>query len=301
MEQVNSDHHENGAKGTALKSDAIIRFPWIESSELDGDHIITFDVSRRYVKLKKFDRSVSLLCWAYNEQDSILGFLAKASRLMDESVIDYEIVLVDDGSTDLTALYADRFAFDHPHLRVRIVKNRRNLNVGLSCRHAILCASKEFLFWQTVDWAYDISNLRAYLELLKIYDIVQGVRPGGFHVKRSDSIGKAIISFVNYWMIHFLYRVPLHDFQNVTFYPTKWVQSIVYESTTSFVNPEGLIKSYWAGKSIIEVPIGFMPRVKGKAKGTKLGFVLRSMRDVLKFWLKWVVFGKEKALLKWRI
>ena len=48
----------------------------------------------------KFDRSVSLLSWAYNEEDSILEFLEKATHLMDSTVEDYEIVLIDDGSTD---------------------------------------------------------------------------------------------------------------------------------------------------------------------------------------------------------
>ena len=265
MEQGNTDHHEDGGKGAALK---------------------------------KFDRSVSLLCWAYNEQDSIMEFLARASRLLDESVRDYEIILIDDGSCDKTARYAYYFNRDHPHSRLKYFRNGRNLNVGLSCRKAIQKASKEFLFWQTVDWAYDISNLREYLELLKTYDIVQGMRPGGFHVahilKRSDSIGKAVISLVNYWLIRLFYRVSLHDFQNVTFYPTKWAQSIDYEATTSFVNPERLIKSHWAGKTIKEVPIGFMPRRRGKAKGTRLGFVVRSMREVFKFWVKWVVLKRRK-------
>ena len=40
----------------------------------------------------KFDKSVSLLCWAYNEEDSIGEFLENASLLMDSTVEDYEIV-----------------------------------------------------------------------------------------------------------------------------------------------------------------------------------------------------------------
>ena len=39
---------------------------------------------------KKFDRSVSLLCWAYNEEDSIQEYLERATQLMGESVEDYE-------------------------------------------------------------------------------------------------------------------------------------------------------------------------------------------------------------------
>ena len=55
----------------------------------------------------------------------------------------------------------------------------------------------------------------------------------------------------------------------------------------SFVNPELLLKSYYGGTRFIEVPIRFIPREKGAAKGTKLKFVLRSVIDILRNWLAW--------------
>ena len=113
----------------------------------------------------KFDRSVSLLCWAYNEEDSIQGYLEKATQLMETTIEDYEIVLIDDGSTDRT--YEIAKAFEEKNPRLKIFKNERNLNVGISSQRAIQRASKEFLLWQTIDWCYDISDLRLFLEILK--------------------------------------------------------------------------------------------------------------------------------------
>lgn len=273
-------------------------------TRLDCDKIDTTD---------KFDRSVSLLCWAYNEEASIEEYLEKASKLMDAAVEDYEIILIDDGSTDKT--YEIAKAFQEKNPRLKIFKNERNLNVGISSQRAIQRATKEFLFWQTIDWSYDISDLRLYLECLKGYDIVQGVRRKPVEVKlrflkpfalilklfgikhltrRSDTIPKAIVSVINYILIRLLFRVPLSDFQNVTFYPTKWIQSIKFEATSSFANPEGLIKSYWNGMSIKEVPINFVPRGKGEAKGTKLSSIINSVKDILFLWFKWVVIGKRE-------
>ena len=261
----------------------------------------------------KFDCSVSLLCWAYNEEVSIAEYLEKATELMDASVEDYEIILIDDGSTDKTYEIAAGFRQKNP--RLKIYRNERNLNVGISSQRAIQRASKEFLFWQTIDWCYDISNLRLYLEYLKKYDIVQGVREGsvetkagfpglmlGFvklfgirHLKRrSDTVQKGIISLINYILIRILFGVPLSDFQNVTFYPAKWIQAVNFESQSSFSNPEGLVKSYWRGMSIKEVPVAFIPREKGQAKGTKFKTLIRSVRDVLKLWFKWMVLGKRE-------
>ena len=270
--------------------------------------------------LARFEKSVSLLCWAYNEEDSIEAYLIQATHVMDESVEDYEIVLIDDCSTDKTNEIASRFQRINP--RLKIYRNERNLNVGISSQRAIQRASKEYLFWQTIDWCYDISNLRQYLEYLNDYDIVQGVRRKPVEVKigllrplvafvrlfgmkhltrRSDTVSKALVSLVNYLLIRLLFRVPLSDFQNVTFYPTKWIQSIKYESRSSFANPEGLIKSYWSGKSIKEVPISFIPRQQGEAKGTRIKAISTSVQDVFGLWFKWVVLGARGTINKGEI
>lgn len=243
----------------------------------------------------KFDRSVSLLCWAFNEQESIDDYLRRAAKLMDDTVIDYEIVLIDDGSTDRTFEIADAFRKINP--RLKIYKNGANLNTGLSSRRAIQNATKEFLFWQTIDWSYDISNLRSFLEYLKIYDIVQGVRTG-YLTKRSDTLSKAVVSVVNYIVIRTFFRIPVSDFQNVTFYPTAWIQSVEFEATSSFANPECLIKSYWKGKSIKEVPISFISRKKGVSKGTKLGPIMNSVKDIFRLWFRWIVLGKRGVINK---
>lgn len=269
---------------------------------------------------KKFDRSVSLLCWAYNEVDSIREYLEKAAQLMGSAVEDYEIILIDDGSTDGTYEIAKIFQERNP--RLKIFKNERNLNVGISSQRAIQKASKEYLFWQTIDWCYDIANLRSFLEYLKTYDIVQGVRRKPVDVrikflkpfalvlklfgikhltKRSDTVPKAIVSVINYFFIRLLFRVPLSDFQNVTFYPTKWIQSIKFESKSSFANPEGLIKSYWNGMSIKEAPINFISRSKGKAKGTSLVSIMSSVKDIFRLWIKWVVLGRREFIREGKI
>jgi glycosyltransferase involved in cell wall biosynthesis len=260
------------------------------------------------------------LCWAYNEEASIAEYLLKASRLMDSTVEDYEIILIDDGSTDQTYEIARSFQKDNP--RLKLFQNGRNLGSGSSSRTAIQKASKEFLFWQTIDWSYDISNLRTFLEYLRTYDIVQGVRirsVGGNQAvlkpllcirqllsiqhlsRRSDTIRKGFVSVVNYVLIRLLFRVPLSDFQNVTFYPTKWIQSVQFEAKSSFVNPEGLIKSYWSGMTIKEVHISFLPRKQGISKGTRIRAIKASIYDIFRLWFKWIILGRRGRIKKGKI
>lgn len=263
-----------------------------------------------------FDRSVSLLCWAYNEEVIIREFLLRINALMKACVVDYEIVVIDDCSTDRTNEIVRELQRDIP--QIVLYRNETNRNVGYSCQRAIREAKKEFLFWQTVDWSYDISMLRTFLEFLKTNDVVAGVRRApvsqrtgisklvatvwqlfGRHLtKRSDTLGKAFVSICNYLIIRTLFRLPLSDYQNVVFYRTSFIQPITTEADSSFANPELLLKSWWRGASIKEVPISFIPRTAGEAKGTKIKSILKSVRDVFGFWLKWVVFGGRGQVAK---
>lgn len=263
-----------------------------------------------------FDKSVSLLCWAYNEEECIGEFLLRIHALLTETVTTFEIVVIDDCSTDRTYEIVRDLKQIIP--QISLYKNETNRNVGYSYHRAIREAKMEYLFCQTVDWSYDITLLRTFLELLKTYDVVAGVRRApvrqrsgisrligttyllfGRHMtKRSDTIGKAFVSICNYITIRILFRLPLSDFQNIVFYNAKFVQSLEMEAESSFANPELLLKSYWRGARIKEVPISFIPRTKGQAKGTKLKSILKSVRDVLRYWFKWIVLGGRGSVTK---
>ena len=105
--------------------------------------------------------------------------------------------------------------------------------------------------------------------------------------KRSDTFRKAAVSLGNYYLLRLLFGAKFHDFQNITFYPTKLAQSLDMVGRTSFVNPEFLLKSYARGARIIEVPIRFIARTQGEAKGTKFRTIIRSVVDTFRNWLAW--------------
>lgn len=264
--------------------------------------------------------SLSLVSWAYNEEDLVDEFVKKADSLLKKTVTDYEIVIVDDGSTDKTQekLAALKKRFN----RLRVLKNSRNRNVGYSCRRAIKAARKQIVFWQTVDWSYDIRTIKANLKYLKDYDVLAGVRRKPVDAmglpmqilegilklfsinhltRRSDSIWKAIVSTINYCLIRVLFQVPLSDFQNIVFYRRSFIQKASLEAKSSFVNPELLLKAHWSGLAIKEIPVNFISRKKGSAKGTKAGSILASVRDIIFFWYKWKISGSFRILVHGKI
>jgi glycosyltransferase involved in cell wall biosynthesis len=259
-----------------------------------------------HISLGKFDHSVSLGAWGYNEELLLESFLTRAIDLLDRTVHDWEIIFVDDCSTDSTPEILQKFTQREP--RLRVVRHPRNLNVGMAFRTALANASKEYFFSQTVDWSYDISKLRVFLELLKHFDVVQGIRPVPIRLlsyipvvrsiyriqRRSDTLYKAVISLTNYYILRVFFGVRFHDFQNVTFYPIRIVREVELVGRTSFANPELLLKAYYRGARFIEVPIRFMKRDLGVAKGTKIKTLMRSFADTARNWVSWGISCRLK-------
>jgi glycosyltransferase involved in cell wall biosynthesis len=247
----------------------------------------------------KIEHSVSLVCYGYNEEQLIAGFFKKAIELLEPVVDDYEIIFVDDCSTDGTWEIAQQFERKSP--RIRVFRNERNRNIGYSFKRGVSLAEKEYLFWQTIDWSYDMSDLPIFLKLLDYFGVVIGVRPvpvrllayipvvrSIYRVRtRSDDFIRAMVSLANYYVLRILFGLNVHDFQNIQFHRTKMLQSFELRGESSFLGIEMMIRARSSGLDLIEVPIRFLPRTKGVSKGIRLAAIWKSCRDIARNWLDW--------------
>ncbi len=245
---------------------------------------------------KKESLSFSMLGWALNEQENIAAYIERGEEFLASLTSNYELIIIDDGSTDRTWEIATKYQDTRPWLR--LYQNDRNRGSGYNTKRALSLAQKDYVFWQTVDWSYDITNIGACIGLVQQYDVLQGVRsniktlPELFQ-RRSDNPYKAVISIVNYLLVRLLFQLPLSDFQNVTVYPRGLIQSIQLESESAFTNPECLLKAWWKGATIKEIPTPFMRRRNGQAKGTRPKAILTAIEDVFRWWFRWIILGKR--------
>jgi glycosyltransferase involved in cell wall biosynthesis len=235
---------------------------------------------------------LSMLAWALDEEANVGAFVERAERTLADVTDDFEVVLIDDGSTDATWALASELARTRPWLR--LYRNDRNRGSGYCAKRALSLGTKDYLFWQTVDWAYDIGELMSSLPLLRQYDILQGVRGNALELRsifalRSDSAYKGVVSYVNYRLIRVLFGLPISDYQNVTIYPRRLIQGIALESESSFINPECLLKTWWQGASFKEIHVGFVKRERGTGKGTRPRAIAAAIGDIARYWYRWVV------------
>jgi len=233
--------------------------------------------------------SFSLWSWGLNEEALVEDFVAVSNDHLSRVTDDFEIILVDDGSTDRTwEIMQDISAkFD----RLKIVRHDRNMQPGRCMHTCRKYTTKDIVFWNTVDMFFDTSGLYDFVKYLDEYDVVQGVREGR-DSNTYRSFYRKMNSVINFHLIRFLFRVPAHDFQNVTFLRWDFLKNIKFDSASSFTNPECLIKAYYAGARIKEVRMRHMDRKSGRAKGGRVSTVIAAVLDIWKCWFLWLFSGR---------
>ena len=247
--------------------------------------------------------SLSMLGWALNEEENITGYIDRAQAFLSALTDEYELILLDDGSTDRTWGLITEAQHTRPWLKP--YRNERNRGSGYNTKRAISLATKDYVFWQTVDWAYDIRGLAQALPQLADVDVLQGVRVGtatasGIN-RRSDNAYKGVVSIVNYWLIRLLFGLPFGDFQNVTVYPRRLIQSVTLETESSFTNAECLLKTWWRGATFREIEVPFLKRERGRGTGTKPRAIVNAILDISRWWFRWIVLGRRPDRKRGRI
>lgn len=227
--------------------------------------------------------SLSMVVPALNEEELVDEFLEKSVRDLSAVTEDWEIVFVDDGSTDRTLDYATAWAQRYD--QIKIVSLGRNLGNGANVEVGFHHATKEVVFNNTVDAFFNTEDLEWVIPYLDQYDSISGHRSD----LSANNFYQKALTLGNLTLIRLLFPLKLKAYQTVQFHRRSFLQQIKIEGRSSFVSPELLIKAHYLGYSIGEVEVKFHPRLKGTAKGGGPRHIYRTFRDLLRFWFKWVV------------
>ena len=214
----------------------------------------------------------------YNEEMNIEDSLNGALKYLKGRFKDFEIVAVDDCSTDRTLELAMRIQASEPGLR--IIHLEQNTKFAGALRRGFAEASKEYVFYTDGDCPIDYNDIDLAFPLLGRYDVVVGrriTRDQEGYIRKIYTTGYRLtlrlLLGVNFRDINFSYKL----------FPKKALDAIRIESSSSFIDAEILWKLQRAGFRIGEVPVRYFSRRKGASTLASPIIIVRLMKELLSF------------------
>jgi len=228
--------------------------------------------SRKKGKPKTAGHAVSAVLPAYNEQDVLRESVEELHAALAGHCERFEILIVDDGSTDGTPRLADDLAAEQE--AVRVIHHRPNRGYGAALRTGFKGAHLPLVFYTDADGQFVADEIGRLLERIGEADIVTGYR-----ADRQDPWSRKFFSWGFKKFIGLVFGVRVRDCDCAfKLYRRKVFGEIRIDSDQFFVDAEVLAKAAVLGYSIDEVGVTHRPRAGGEST-VRLGHILSTLRE----------------------
>ena len=220
--------------------------------------------------------SLSVFFPCYNEQDNILPVVNQAWKVLDGLNRDYEIIIVDDGSSDRTGQVAKDLA--RQNQRLRVVTHPANLGYGQALRSGFQAAGMDLIFYTDGDGQFDLVELPPLLQLMDRYDIVSCYR-----LNRQDPLSRRIKGWCWTRLVCWLFNLNISDVNcGFKLYRREVFADMELLSTGALIDAEILAQASRRGFSIVQKGVYHLPRTSGLQTGGDWSVVFRAFKELLK-------------------
>ena len=230
---------------------------------------------------EKFQK-LSVFYPMWNEQDYIeraMRFGKRACEDLVESgdIADYELIIIDDKSTDRTPELADAMAAADPHIRV--IHHERNRKLGGSMKTGFAAATGDLVLYTDADLPFDMDELPRAVRLLRDYevDIISAYR---FDRTGEGSL-RAVYTFVYNGLIKALFGVKVRDINFAFKLCRRQIfDHIELKSEGSFIDAELIIRATRMGYEIMQMGVDYFPRTRGESTLSSPGVILTILEEM---------------------
>jgi glycosyltransferase involved in cell wall biosynthesis len=221
-------------------------------------------------------RSVSLVVPVYNEESSLSHLLDFVMPALERHAEEFEIVLVDDASTDATpALAAERAAADP---RIRVVRHAENRGLGGALKSGFAAARLRWILYTDCDLPWDPEETGRLFRAVEITgaDFVSGYR----HDRTGEGTLRTVYSFLYNGLIHAAFSFPIRDVNfSCKLFRRSLLEGMPFRSEGSFIDAELLVRCRNRGATIQQIGLDYFPRTRGVSTLSSPRVILRILKD----------------------
>ena len=223
--------------------------------------------------------SFSFIVPALNEEKNLPAVVDEIASVTQESgVLDYEVIIVDDGSTDGTAAAVEMLYSRHNN--ITLLRNETRKGVGKSFLAGVAIAKKNYCLIVPGDNEFDLGFFPGGVaalsdgssDLVVTHVLNPGMRP--YH--------RRAISFLYIHIFNALFGTNFLYTNGIVIYPSKWIQSMKLLSAGYTFQSEALLNAFREEKRFIYVGMNIRPRAYGKSKMFSFGVMVEIFASLLR-------------------
>lgn len=231
---------------------------------------------------------ISVFFPAYNDAKSIGKLVADALEILPDLTDDYEIIVVNDGSTDETGEVLRGLA--EKHEEVRIVEHETNKGYGGALQSGFRAARKDLIFYTDGDGQYDVREIvKLYVLLDEKTDVANG-----YKLERGDKINRKVVGGFYNRLAHLMFSLPIRDIDcDFRLIRKAFSDKIALSSTSGSICVELVYKLNRAGARFRETGVSHYERPFGKSQFFTVRRVTKTLLDFFSLWFRLVVLRKN--------
>ena len=226
-------------------------------------------------------RSVALVIPMFNEALNIEHAMNAAVEACSRYASDYEIIIVDDASTDRSPFLVACRAADNP--RIRMIRHERNRKLGGALKTGFAAATKDLVLYMDADLPFDPDALGRAMRAMEVTgaDMIAGYRLD----RTLEGPKRTLYSYLYNGLIGVLFGWPHRDI-NFSFKLMKRevLEAVELKSEGSLIDAELIVKAKNRGFTIQQIGLDYFPRIRGRSHLSSPRVILKIFAELVKLY-----------------
>ena len=233
------------------------------------------------IESRELRPGISVFFPAYNDAFTISRLVIEALDVLPALTADFEVIVINDGSTDETGAHLDALAKTRGE--VRVIHHSSNKGYGAALRSGFASARKELIFYTDGDGQYDVRELpHLYSLMTPEVDVVNG-----FKIKRADSRHRRLLGGLYNSLARLLFLLPIRDVDcDFRLLRRRAVAPLKLTVTSGAICVELVRQLHENGCRFVEAPVHHYPRPHGRSEFFTSRRVFHTAFDFLRLWIR---------------
>jgi glycosyltransferase involved in cell wall biosynthesis len=225
--------------------------------------------------------SVSLVIPMFNEEENIEHAIACAVEALEDCSDDWEIIIVNDASTDRSAEIVERLSRTEP--RIRLLQHEVNRKLGATLRTGYAAVTKSLAVYMDADLPFDPHVIGRAIQALRVTraDMIAGYRLD----RTAEGFRRTVYSYLYNTLIGMLFGWPHRDI-NFSFklMRREVLQAVELRSEGSLIDAELIVKAKNLGFVIQQLGLDYYPRTRGLSTLSSPAVIGKILRELIQLY-----------------